>query len=82
MHYTDVVAVSRDETYEISIFFIIDLKSILINNIKKESGRIMLHLTVIAHAQFNDNNSLGVGFLKQNISFAEETMEQVGDGRG
>lgn len=30
----------------------------------------------------NDNNSLGVGFLKQNISFAEETMEQVGDGRG
>ncbi|CAN6982164.1 unnamed protein product [Brassica oleracea var. botrytis] len=36
------------------VFFIIDLKSILINNIKKESGRIMLHSTVIAHGQFVD----------------------------
>lgn len=37
------------------------------------------------YAENNENNNiiaLRVGFVKQNISFAEETMEQDGDGRG
>lgn len=54
---TDVVAVSRDETDEISIIKI-DMVELLFNkynSIKMESGRIILHMTVNAHGQFVDN---------------------------